>query len=510
VLGWIFDILFWKQPVGVNFAVLLTLSLLGGFSFLLAEGYKPARRSLWLLLPFAFFVVITFMRQEPVTVFLAYAFTLFAIGLFATSYIGGRWPWYGLSDYFSKFFLLIGDMLSRPVRFFRQTEKAASQSGKGRNRLPVAGLLRGLLIALPILFCFGSLLASADVVFNQKLADFFDSGRISEYIQRFSLIVLFAYLLAGIFLHAAAGSQDEKRTLEAKSAIKPFLGFTEAAVVLGSVSILFLTFVIVQFQYFFGGETNIGVQGFTYSQYARRGFNELVIVAFFSLVLILGLSTVTRRADETQKKIYSGLSVAVVGLVMVILVSAYQRISLAIDWHGFSRLRLYPRVFLIWLGVLLVTVVILEIFRQERYFAFAIVLASIGFAVSLTLMNVDAAIVRHNVPRVLEGKKLNVAHLASLSVDAVPALVEEYFLMPASAREDVGAVLACYRYNENRPHISTADWRSFNYAEWQAHLALDKIRPYLAGYMIKYDNRPVKVRTPSGKLYDCLYTGPAE
>jgi hypothetical protein len=281
-------------------------------------------------------------------------------------------------------------------------------------------------------------------------------------------------------------------------------------VVLGSVSILFLTFVIVQFQYFFGGETNIGVQGFTYSQYARRGFNELVIVAFFSLVLILGLSTVTRRADETRKKVYSGLSVAVVGLVMVILVSAYQRISLAIDWHGFSRLRLYPRVFLIWLGVLLVTVVILEIFRQERYFAFAVVLASIGFAVSLTLMNVDAAIVRHNVPRVLEGKKLNVAHLASLSVDAIPALVEEYFVMPASAREDVGAVLACYRYNENRPHISTEDWRSFNYAEWQAHLALDKIRPYLAGYMIKYDKRPVKVRTPSGKLYDCLYTGPAE
>ena len=49
---------------------------------------------------------------------------------------------------------------------------------------------------------------------------------------------------------------------------------------------------------FFGGETNIGVAGYTYSQYARRGFNELVIVAFFSLVMILGLSTITRREKE--------------------------------------------------------------------------------------------------------------------------------------------------------------------------------------------------------------------
>lgn len=509
LLGLLFDFLFWEQPVGVNFALFLTLSLSGGFSFLLWERHKPARASLWLLLPFAFFVVVTFLRHEPVTIFLAYAFTLFSIGLLATSYLGGRWPLYRLSNYFSKFFLLIGDLIFRPFGFFRQTQGTAAESGN-RQRLPIAGLLRGLLIALPIVLCFGSLLASADVVFNQKINDFFDSEKISEYIRRTILVILFAYLLAGAFLHAAARSRDEKITPDDKSLIKPFLGFTEAAVVLGCVSFLFLTFVVVQFQYFFGGETNIGVTGFTYSQYARRGFNELVIVAFFSLVLILGLSTITRREDETRKKAYSWLSVGVVGLVMVILVSAYQRISLAIAWHGFSRLRLYPRIFLIWLAILLVAVVVLEIYRRERYFAFTVVLACIGFAVSLTLVNIDAAIIRHNVPRILRGKNLNVAHLASLSVDAVPALVDEYFLLPVSKREAVGAVLACYRYRESRPHIVEDDWRSFNLSDWQAHQALARIRPHLAGYVIRHDDWPERVRTPSGKLYDCWYTGPAE
>ncbi|HMB23671.1 MAG: DUF4153 domain-containing protein [Chloroflexota bacterium] len=509
LLGLAFDFLFWEQPVGANFALFLALSLLGGLVFLLLEGYKPSWKSLLLLPPFAFFAIVTFLRHEPVTVFLAYFFTLFLVGLFATSYLGGRWYLYRLSNYFGKFFRLIGDLIARPFEFFQETQRDSLEAGN-KKVLPIAGILRGLLIALPIVFCFGALLASADVVFHQKLTDFFDSEKLGENIERSILVIVFAYLLAGTFLHAVTRSRDENIAPEDKSPIQPFLGFPEAAVVLGSVSLLFLTFVAIQFQYFFGGETNISVQGFTYSQYARRGFNELVIVAFFSLVLILGLSTITRREDETQKKVYSGLSVAVVGLVMVILVSAYQRISMAIDWHGFSRLRLYPRIFLIWLGILLLVVVALEVLRRERYFAFAVVLACIGFAASLTMVDIDAAIVRHNIPRYLQGKNLNVAHLASLSDDAVPALVEEYFSAPVSKREPIGAILACYHYRASTPYAVEEDWRSFNYSEWRAHQALEKIRPYLTGYVIKYEHWPKQVRTPSRKLYYCREIGPAQ
>lgn len=505
LLGWVFDFLFWEQLVGVNFALFLASSLIGGLFLLLAEGYKPGRNSLWPLIPFFFFAVITFVRREALTSFLAYTVTLFSMGLVATNYLGGRWYLYHLSDYFHKFVLLIGDMLVRPISFFRQFRLVSKESVGNKAAVPIYGLLRGLLIALPIVLCFGSLLASADVVFNQKLDDFFDSEKITEHIQRFILIIIFAYLLAGTVLHAATRSMDEKITEEKKSIIKPFLGFTESTVVLGSVISLFLIFVIVQFRYFFGGETNIGVEGFTYSQYARRGFNELVIVAFFSLVMLVVLSTVTRRQNEMQRRVYSVLSVAVVLLVMVILVSAFQRISLAISWHGYSRLRLYPRIFLIWLGLLLITVAMLEAVQRERYFTLAAVLAAIGFAVSLTLFNVDAAIVKLNVYRSWHGRNLNVPHLASLSTDAIPALAKEFLspALPTSTHEGVGAILACYRYFEDAPHQSPYDWRSFNLSSSQAHAALEKIRPGLAGYTVIYKKWPVKVRTPHGISYPC-------
>jgi hypothetical protein len=507
LIGWTFNFLFWDQAVGLNFALFLIIGLIGGSIMLITEEYRPATSSLWLLIPFLFFAAVTFIRQESLTVVMAFLFSIVTVGLFTTSYLGGRWILYRLSDYVYKFLLLAGDVLFRPIQLFNQVQAISARSGTEGPIFPIAGVMRGLVIAVPVVFCFGSLLASADVVFNQKLDDLFESEKIAEYILQLVLILVSAYAFIGIVLHSAMSSRDEKISNEGQAVIKPFLGFAEAMVVLGSVALLFLAFVVIQFQYFFGGQTNIGVQGFTYSQYARRGFNELVVVAFFSLVLILGLSTLTKRVYDNQKKIYSGLSIAVVGLVMVILVSAYQRLTLAIDWHGFSRLRLYPRVFLIWLGILFIIVALLELYHRERYFAFAAILASMGFAFSLTLVNVDAAIVRHNIPRVLQGKNLNVAHLASLSVDAVPALMNEFYSdkYDQETHEGIGAAITCYLHRDSS-EAERNDWRSFNLSRWRAHNALQEVENDLQEYGVNTQQpRDVKVRTPGNDWYRCEY-----
>ncbi len=505
-LGWLFDFLFWAHQVGVNFAVFSTICMICGLTLLILEGHQPSRNSLWLLIPFAFFVITTFLREEPLTSFLAYTFVFFSAGIFANTYLGGLWFQYGLTDYFGKTFQLIGSMLARYQIFSAQVRKERTQRGESGKKLPVAGLLRGALMALPIVALFTALLTSADSVFNQKVLNFFalfDTGRFGEYAFRLFLIFLCAYLLGGLFLHAAIKSQDEKLAHEG---VNPFLGFTESSVVMGSVAMLFLTFVFIQFQYFFGGQANIGVTGgYTYSQYARSGFNELVSVAFFSLLLIMGLSVVTKRENELQRRIYSWLSVAIVLEVLVILTSAYQRLTLAIDWHGFSRLRLYPSVFLIWVGIVFVAIVFLEIFRWEKYFAFTFVLASLGFAVTLTLVNVDAAIIRRNVERVEAGQHFNSGHLASLSTDAIPDLVEAYRSpdISDSTRIKLGAVLFCYIHSDEFNLKKEVNWRSFNYSYWKASRLLKEFESSLVGYKVTGRGATLRVRDPNNTQYDC-------
>jgi hypothetical protein len=518
-LGWLFDLLFWKHAYGINFAIYALLVLGGGFLVLGLNGIKPSWKSLLLLVPILFFAAMTFIRLEPLSMFLAFAFTLALMGLLAVTYLGGCWFWYSLSDYVVNYIKLTGSMLARPIIFLTQLKKQ-----KGETPAPAApgsktgwkrfwAVLRGVLIAIPILVIFIALLSSADLVFAQRVQDFvklFRLENLPEYIFRTILILVGAYALAGTFLHAAQKSRDEKLAGMDKPLVPQFLGFTEAAIVLGAVVLLFALFAIVQFQYFFGGQTNIGVQGYTYSEYARRGFGELVTVAFFSLLLFLSLSTVVKRQNQTQRWVFSGLGLGMVALVGVMLFSAFHRLMLYEAAYGFSRLRAYTHVFMIWLGLLLAVVVVLDILRKERTFALAALLAAIGFAATLTTINVDGFIVRQNVARAAAGAELDAAYLASLSPDSVPALVDalqDGSLTPGT-RNSVGAALACRVYIDGNRNADS-NWRSFTLSGWRADQAMGQadVKAIFDNYGILDDNYPVQVQTPMGEKYDCFTTG---
>ena len=500
LLGWCFDFLFWKQAPGINFAIYAVLCLGAGYLVLQGNGIRPAWKSLLLLIPILFFAAIYFIRLEPLTMLLAGAFTLGLMAVLAVSYTGGRWPWYSLWDYVANIARLAGSMLARPLTFLSESRKARAAAaadagavaGGGGGRTGHAGwkrfwaVLRGLLIALPILIIFAALLSSADLVFAQRLQDFtrlFRLQNLPEYIFRAVYILIGAYALSGVFLYAAQKSRDESLAGE-KPLLPQFLGFTESAVVLGSVVVLFLLFVFVQFRYFFGGNTNIGVEGFTYSEYARRGFGELVAVAVCSLLLFLGLSAIARRQTSLQRRVFSGLGIGMVALVGVMLVSAFQRLQLYEAAYGYSRLRIYTHVFMLWLGLLLTAVVLLEILRRERLFPLALLLASIGFAATLAIGNVDAIIVRQNVARAPQGKGLDVPYLASLSSDSVPALAAAYTsaALPGLTRDAVGAVLVCRLHNAPSP--KTADWRGFTLSRWLADQAMARVKSRLAKYQV--------------------------
>jgi hypothetical protein len=521
VLGWLFDFLFWKHAAGINFAIYVVLCLAGGFLVLGLNGIKPSWKSLLLLISILFFAAMTFSRQEPMSLFLSFVFTLGLMGTLAVTFLGGRWPRYSLSDYVTNYARLIGSMVARPLMLLSENKKQAAVAGtpdanaagsrSGWKRF--WAILRGVLLALPIIIVFAALLSSADLVFAQRLHDFtrlFRLENLPEYIFRGVYILIGAYMLAGAILHAAQKSQDEKLVGMEKPLVSQFLGFTEAAVVLGAVVVLFAVFVVIQFQYFFGGQTNIGVQGYTFSEYARRGFGELVAVAFCSLLLFLGLSAIVRRQSMAQRWAFSGLGIGMVVLVGVMLVSAFQRLLLYEAAYGFSRLRMYTHVFMIWLGALLAVAVVLDILRKERFFALTALLASIGFAATLALVNVDGYIVRQNVARATTGEGLDVPYLASLSADSVPVLVEEFqsSSLPGMTRDAVGVILICHTYQTS--NRQDTDWRSFTLAGWQADKALEVVRGELDKYNVNDNNWPVQIFTPGSVRYECQGSGMGE
>jgi len=516
LLGWAFDFLFWKKPLGINLAIFLTLVLLTGILLLRADGLRLALSSSLLLFPMGFLAAMTFIRLEPMTVFLSISMAIFLLGVFALTYLSGEWLRYTLIDYVFGYLRLFGSMIARPLGFVAENrrlvlEQPALSQKPGARVWPV---VRGIVIALPVIAIFASLLSSADPIFANRFKDFIDVFRIDnlpEYIFRLVYILILAYLLAGTFLHAAQKS-DEK--VEEKTWVSAFLGFTESTIVLASVVILFIAFVIIQFQYFFGGRANIGLEGYTYSEYAVKGFGELVMVAFFSLLLLLGLGAITRRESENQRRMFSALGVGLVGLVIVMLVAAFQRLGLYEAAYGFSRLRTYTHVFMIWLGLLLVAVVVLEVLHRERQVGLAMIIALLGFVVSLSLLNVDAFIVNQNVQREIrsttdktfaEGRAdLDAQYFLDLSDDAIPSMVSLFHSksVPVSVKEKVGAALACKQYQRNQEERKYT-WQSFHFSRLNADRGFEQVKKELSAYEIVDKDWPFKVKTPGGEEFPC-------
>jgi hypothetical protein len=485
-LGWAFDYLFWGKVVGVSFFIFVAFCVMAGTWLAWRENLRPAKGSLWLLLPLAFFAGMTFVRREPITLFLDGAVTIGCLGLLAATFRSGQLANYSLADLIGAGGRLTaagitggGSVLAEAHR--RGAERKAAVVAEGSELRPrrAVPVLRGILLALPVLLVLAALLASADPIFSQALGDFlrlFNLEKLTEYLFRLGYILVAAYILAGIFVYAFTRSQPRDLIGLEKPWLAPFLGWTEAVIVLGSVDGLFAAFVLFQVRYFFGGQANIHLQVYTYAEYARQGFGELVAVAVLSLMLLAALSVVTRRSAGVERRIFSSLNILLVGLVAVILVSAFQRLLLYEDAYGFTRIRSYVHVFMVWLGVLLASVAVLEALRRPRAFAMAALAAVVGFSATLNLLNVDALIVRQNVTRAVSGSELDGDYLAGLSDDAVPALVSAFSgASEGTLRDNLGKVLACRMQLQemNRPDPS---WQSFNLSTYWAAAALESVR----------------------------------
>ncbi|MDX6269266.1 MAG: hypothetical protein QOD28_489 [Acidobacteriota bacterium] len=262
----------------------------------------------------------------------------------------------------------------------------------------------------------------------------------------------------------AAGAQ-EKEAKEA--AARGFsLGAVEVGVVLGLLNVLFACFVVVQFRYFFGGaERVMSITELTYSEYARRGFFELTWVAGLVLPLLLGVHALLRRNSPAAGRIFRTLAGAQVALLFVIMTSAIARMRLYQSEYGLTELRLYTTAFMLWLGLVFVWFAWTVLVRDARLrFACGALVAAFLTVGLLHLLNPDAYIVRANAAHARAGRSFDAAYAASLSADAVPALVSA---LPALSRDErCLAASELTRRWAGRP--SGEDWRAWSLARTRA------------------------------------------
>jgi len=366
---------------------------------------------------------------------------------------------------------------------------AEPHESQRRIPVPAVPVLRGLLIAIPILIVFAALFSSADAVFA-RLTDQLFGWRIDlgELPFRLAVAFLIAWFAAGL-LAVAAGSVGPEappapmpQSLGASAADPPVtwpaqrpvrLGSIEAATILVAVDVLFGFFVLLQLAYLFGGLDTLAATGLPYAQYARSGFFELVWVAVLAGGLLV---TVHGVAARTRWIVGSGLTLA--ALTAVVLASAFLRLRIYQDAYGWTELRFYVLATIVWLAVGIGLTVVLLARDRMRWLLHGLAISAVATLVAINLAGPARVIAEQNVARLLDpslvppdgrtGLDLRYARL--LGDDAVPALVTA---LPALAGEDRAEILAVLAARKaDLADASTTGWPSWNLGRERAREAL--------------------------------------
>ncbi|HVF98420.1 MAG TPA: DUF4153 domain-containing protein, partial [Chloroflexia bacterium] len=429
-LGMAFDVLFYRKMLGMSFP-LFVASLVGVLFWLgRQEDVRPRVRNLWLVLPILFFAAMVYFRVDGFLTFLNVCAVLGLLVLLTYFYSAGRLDRLGILGYYLS--LMTAGLHSVTLPFTLVPKSMEGRQLGGKNRAKWMPVLRGVMLAAPVLLVFAALLSSADMVFASLLGQMLEFKYLPDMGDLFTQVILaiiVGWVLAGGLAYAIgrrdrATPNDEEPWDAGMDAVptRVSIGFVEVTTVLVLVNALFLVFGLVQFAYLFGGESNISAAGLTYAEYARRGFFELVAVSVLTLGLILGMHHLTRRDTARQKLYFNGLGSLLVALVLVLLASAYWRLSLYEQAYGYTHLRLYVEVFELWLAATFMWL-LLALWWKPKRFAIGAIVAALGFLATLNLVNPDATIARENLQRYQATGKLDAWYLAGLSEDAVPALL---------------------------------------------------------------------------------------
>ena len=476
-LGIVGQILFFDVAAGVNLPLALGLLAISGW--LLRSGRQPAAIDIWLGPAGILFAAFAAIRADP---FIVACDILVALGL-----VGGALASYGGRSVVARPFAALiglgigtaGWVLGGAIAAVTDaTRTLPSGRTAARRAAPALPVIRGLLIALPLLVIFVVLFSSADAVFARRLEDLFgwelDLGDLGW---RIVLAAVLAWIAAGgLALAASIAPSAPAPTSESSG---PRIGTTEIVTVLLVLDALFAAFVVLQAVYLFGGIDTIQAAGLTYAEYARRGFFELVVVAIIAGAVVIAAD----RLASQRSRALIGAAIGLALLTGVVLLSAASRLRLYQEAYGWTELRFYVLGTIVVLGIGLVGLVVTLLADRVRWMGHVLIVTGLVVGLALTLIGPVRFITEQNVARALDpslvppngSSGLDVSYAVSLGDDAIPELVRVLPALDEPSAQLLGDSLS-FRLDELESDPGLNAWQAWNAGREAARDALEAAR----------------------------------
>lgn len=334
-----------------------------------------------------------------------------------------------------------------PFKYFGEPFKWIAQT-KNQNNNFIKRVALSFFICIPIVGICVYLMCSADLVFSKMLSDLLEN--IAEYINMITVYKVIFALISALYVSGIFFNSRDKKENKILNTGKLNGDSLIINIILTVISILYLVFIVIQIRYLFAGAKL--PFGFTYAQYARKGFFEMFLLTGLNIFLIVA----TVNLLKENRKIYTEImQYCLCIFTVILLVSSFYRMYLYTEFQGLTRLRFMVFGFLIFEFIGLLATLI---YIRKPKILISVCYFSLGFIyyILLNIVPMDYFVAKSQIDRFFKGDSRGLSYVVTLSSDAAPQIKR------LSDSNDEAACSFAQSYFSDIKGTEDSDWRSIN------------------------------------------------
>lgn len=271
--------------------------------------------------------------------------------------------------------------------------------------------IQSFFVILPIILIVLYLLSSADLVFEQYFSKIMDLLSIHSLQELFGRVIQ-----SGIFFLYTGSTLIYLLKIEKinQKAIK--IDHYTIRLLLTILNIIYVLFDIIQIRSLLLHQVG---STFTYAEYARRGFFQLMFISFINMSVVI----LSKNTDESRYNNF--MSLLMIFLTFIIVCSSFIRMYLYEQAYGYTVLRLCVYLILI-TEIILMLPTIVYIFKKDLNLLRFYMVIPVVVYVLVNMASIDQVIAGNNINRYYQTNKIDLDYLENYRYDNIPYLLDFY------------------------------------------------------------------------------------
>lgn len=298
-----------------------------------------------------------------------------------------------------------------------------------------------VLVSVPVICVVILLLVSSDAAFEGLMS--YAAEKIGLTVFKLIITFVLSALLAS-FIVTNRFDMFDKNTIVLGKPPKPFNSIFTSTL-LSLLSAVYVAFLFSQLAYFINSFKGLLPVGFTFADYARRGFFETETVAFINLSVIFLLMHLTKRNEKEELSAFVKVLMTFISAFSIFFIAtAFAKMAMYIRTYGLTSLRLFTSVFMVVTCAFIVAIIVHIYNIDANAVKYAISFSLAVFSV-LSLAGLERTVASYNVNAYLSGRhtQIDVEYLYSLGDAAIPYIAK---LKDCSDEEVSAQADKCIRY----------------------------------------------------------------